>query len=85
MAVWYTARAMGWPTKAMTAAGLLAAAAIVIAALSGVQHLRKLVSQRGPRVVPLHRGEYPCNGSWLMRYSPQKGVLLAWSSSSSCC
>jgi uncharacterized membrane protein YdjX (TVP38/TMEM64 family) len=37
---------------------LAAAAAVVIAGLSGVRHLRKLVSQRGHRVVQLRRGEY---------------------------
>jgi uncharacterized membrane protein YdjX (TVP38/TMEM64 family) len=95
MAVWYTARTMGWPTKAVIAAVLLAvllvaavpvalfagvimmllghvagglvlfgasilaaAVAVVIAGLSGVRHLRKLVSQRGYRVVQLRRGEY---------------------------
>jgi uncharacterized membrane protein YdjX (TVP38/TMEM64 family) len=95
MAVWYTARAMGWPTKAVIAAVLLAvlfvaavpvallagvvmmllghivgglalfgasilgaAVAVVIAGLSGVRHLRKLVGQRGYRVAQLRRGEY---------------------------
>jgi uncharacterized membrane protein YdjX (TVP38/TMEM64 family) len=37
---------------------LAAAAAVVIAGLSGVRHLRKLVSQQGYRVVQLRRGEY---------------------------
>jgi uncharacterized membrane protein YdjX (TVP38/TMEM64 family) len=37
---------------------LAAAAAVVIASLSGVRHLRKLVTQRGFRVVQLGRGEY---------------------------
>jgi uncharacterized membrane protein YdjX (TVP38/TMEM64 family) len=95
MAVWYTARTMGWPTKAVLAAVLLAvllvaavpvallagvvmmllghiagglalfgasilaaAVAVVIAGLSGVRHLRKLVGQRGYWVAQLRRGEY---------------------------
>jgi hypothetical protein len=95
MAVWYTARTMSWPTRAVIAAGLLAVllvaavpvalfagvilillghvvvglalfgasilaagAAVVIAALSGVRHLRKLIRQQGPRVVQLRRGDY---------------------------
>lgn len=37
---------------------LAAAAAVVIAGLSGVRHLRNLVSQQGHRVVQLQRGEY---------------------------
>jgi hypothetical protein len=37
---------------------LAAAAAVVIASLSGVRHLRKLVSQQRHRVVQLRRGEY---------------------------
>lgn len=37
---------------------LAAAAAVVIAGLSGVRHLRKLVAQHGYRVVQLGRGEY---------------------------
>lgn len=37
---------------------LAAAAAVVIASLSGVRHLRRLVSQQGYRVVRLGRGEY---------------------------
>ncbi len=98
MAVWYTARTMDWPAKAVIAAGLLAvllvaavpaalfagvvmmllghvvgglalfgasvlaaAAAVVIAGLSGVRHLRKLASQRDYRVVHLRRGEYHYN------------------------
>jgi hypothetical protein len=98
MTVWYTARTMGWPAKAVIAAGLLAvllvaavpvalfagvvmillghvagglalsgasvlaaAAAVVIASLSGVRYLRKLVTQRGYRVVQLRRGEYHYN------------------------
>jgi uncharacterized membrane protein YdjX (TVP38/TMEM64 family) len=98
MTVWYTARTMGWPAKAVIAAGLLAvllvaavpaallvgvimmllghvvgglalfgasvlaaAAAVVIAGLSGVRHLRKLVTQQGYRVVQLRRGEYHYN------------------------
>jgi uncharacterized membrane protein YdjX (TVP38/TMEM64 family) len=95
MTVWYTARTMSWPAKAVIAAGLLAvllvaavpvalfvgvvlmllghvvgglalfgasvlaaAAAVVIAGLSGVRHLRRLVSQQRYRVVQLRRGEY---------------------------
>jgi uncharacterized membrane protein YdjX (TVP38/TMEM64 family) len=95
MAVWYTARTMGWPTKAVLFAVLLAvllvaavpvallagvvmmllghivgglalfgasilaaAVAVVIAGLSGVRHLRKLVGQRGYWVAQLRRGEY---------------------------
>ncbi len=95
MTVWYTARTMGWPVKAVIAAGLLAvllvaavpvalvigvvmmllghvvgglalfgasvlaaAAAVVIAGLSGVRHLRKLAGQRGYRVVQLRQGDY---------------------------
>ncbi len=95
MTAWYTARTMGWPAKAVIAAGLLAVllvaavpvallvgvvlmllghvvgglalfgasilaagAAVVIAGLSGVRHVRKLVSQRGYRVVQLRQGEY---------------------------
>jgi uncharacterized membrane protein YdjX (TVP38/TMEM64 family) len=95
MAVRYTVRTMGWSTKAVIAAGLLAvllvaavpaalfagvimmllghvvgglalfgasilaaAVAVVIASLSGVRHLRKLVRQQGYRVVQLGRGEY---------------------------
>ncbi len=37
---------------------LAAAAAVVIASLSGVRHLRKLISERPFRVVQLGRGEY---------------------------
>jgi hypothetical protein len=37
---------------------LAAVAAVVIASLSGVRHLRKLISRQGPRVVQLRRGEY---------------------------
>jgi uncharacterized membrane protein YdjX (TVP38/TMEM64 family) len=37
---------------------LAACAAVVIASLSGARHLRKLLTQRGYRVVPLDRGEY---------------------------
>jgi uncharacterized membrane protein YdjX (TVP38/TMEM64 family) len=37
---------------------LAAAAAVVIASLTGVRHLRKLVTQRGNRIVRLGRGEY---------------------------
>jgi len=95
MTVWYSARNMGWSTKAVLAMGLLAAllvaavpaaffvgvilmllghvigglalfgasilaagAAIVIAGLSGVRHLRKLVSQQRHRVVQLRQGDY---------------------------
>ena len=95
MTVWYTARTMGWPAKAVIAAALLAvllvaavpvalfaglvlvllghvvgglalfgasvlaaAGAVVIATLSGVRHLRKLVSRQGHRIVQLRRGEY---------------------------
>lgn len=43
---------------ALFGASILAAgAAVVIASLSGVRHLRKLVSQQGYRVVQLRRGE----------------------------
>jgi hypothetical protein len=43
----------------MFGASILAAAvAVVIAGLSGVRHLRKLVGQRGYRVVQLRQGEY---------------------------
>jgi uncharacterized membrane protein YdjX (TVP38/TMEM64 family) len=95
MTVWHTARTMGWPAKAVIAAGVLAvllvaavpvalfvgvvlmllghvvgglalfgasvlaaAAAVVIASMSGVRHLRRLVSQQRYRVVQLRRGEY---------------------------
>lgn len=95
MAVWYNARTMGWPAKAVIGAVLLAAllvaavpvallagivmmllghivgglalfgasilaaaVAVVIAGLSGVRHLRKLVGQQSYRVVQLRRGEY---------------------------
>jgi hypothetical protein len=37
---------------------LAAAAAVVIASLSGVRHLRKLFAERGYRVVQLGRSEY---------------------------
>jgi hypothetical protein len=30
----------------------------VIASLTGIRHLRKLVTQRGNRIVQLRRGEY---------------------------
>jgi uncharacterized membrane protein len=44
---------------ALFGASILAAvAAVVVAGLSGVRHLRKLVTQRGYRVVQLGRGEY---------------------------
>ena len=44
---------------ALFGASILAAgAAVVIAALSGVRHLRKLIRQQGPRVVQLRRGDY---------------------------
>jgi hypothetical protein len=95
MTVWYSARNMGWSTKALLAMGLLAAllvaavpaaffvgvilmllghvigglalfgasilaagAAVVIAGLSGVRHLRKLVSQQRHRVVQLGQSDY---------------------------
>jgi hypothetical protein len=95
MTVWYSARNMGWSTKAVLAMGLLAAllvaavpaaffvgvilmllghvigglalfgasilaagTAVVIAGLSGVRHLRKLVSQQRHRVVQLRQGDY---------------------------
>lgn len=37
---------------------LAAAAAVAVASLSGLRHLRKLVSLQGYRVVRLRRGEY---------------------------
>jgi hypothetical protein len=37
---------------------LAAGAAVMIAGLSGVRHVRKLVSQRGYQIVQLRRGEY---------------------------
>jgi uncharacterized membrane protein len=37
---------------------LAAAAAVVVAGLSGVRHLRKLLSRRDYRVVQLGRGDY---------------------------
>jgi uncharacterized membrane protein YdjX (TVP38/TMEM64 family) len=40
---------------------LAAAAAVAIASLGGVRHLRKVVSQQGYRVVQLRRGEYDFN------------------------
>ena len=44
---------------ALFGASILAAvAAVVIASLTGVRHLRKLVTRRGNRVVQLSRGEY---------------------------
>ena len=44
---------------ALFGASILAAGvAVVIAALSGVRHLRKLVSQQRYRVVQLQQGEY---------------------------
>jgi uncharacterized membrane protein len=44
---------------ALFGASILAAAgAVVIASLTGVRHLRKLVTQRGSRIVQLGRGEY---------------------------
>jgi uncharacterized membrane protein YdjX (TVP38/TMEM64 family) len=105
MSVWYGARTMGWSTRAVIAAGLLAVllvaavpaalfvgvilmlfghvvvglalfgasvlaavAAVVIASLSGVRHLRKLVSQKlagqklgsqqRDRVVQLRQDDY---------------------------
>jgi hypothetical protein len=93
MTAWYRARTMGWSTKAVVAAGLLAAllvaavpaaffvgvimmllghvigglalfgasilaagVAVAVAGLSGVRHLRKLVSQQRYRVVQLRQG-----------------------------
>jgi hypothetical protein len=98
MTVWYTARTMSWPAKAVIAAGLLAvllvaavpaallvglvmmllghvagglalfgasvlaaAAAAVVAGMSGARYLRRLVSRRGYRVLQLGRGEYDRN------------------------
>jgi uncharacterized membrane protein YdjX (TVP38/TMEM64 family) len=100
MSVWSATRTMGWSTRAVIAAGLLAVllvaavpaalfvgvilmlfghvvvglalfgasvlaavAAVVIASLSGVRHLRKLVSrklvsQRDGRIVQLRQGDY---------------------------
>ena len=95
MAVWYRARSMGWSSRAVIAAVVLAAllvaavpvalfagvilmllghvvgglalfgasilaaaAAVVVAGVSGVRHLRKLLSRRDYRVVQLGRGEY---------------------------
>jgi hypothetical protein len=44
---------------ALFGASILAAgAAVMIAALSGVRHVRKLIRQQGPRVVQLRRGDY---------------------------
>lgn len=44
---------------ALFGASILAAVvAVVIASLSGVRHLRRLITQRNYRVVQLHRGEY---------------------------
>jgi membrane protein implicated in regulation of membrane protease activity len=44
---------------ALFGASILAAvAAVVIASLSGVRHLRRMVSEQGFRVVQLGRGEY---------------------------
>ena len=40
---------------------LAAAAAVVTAAVSGVRHLRKLVTQAGHHVVRLRRGDYRYN------------------------
>jgi uncharacterized membrane protein YdjX (TVP38/TMEM64 family) len=97
MRVWYAARTMSWPTRAVIAAALLAVllvaavpaalivgvllmlfghglgglavfgasvlaavAAVAIASLTGVRHLRRLISQWNyrDRVVPLRSGEY---------------------------
>ena len=100
MTAWGTARRMGWPAKAVIAAGLLAVllvavvpaallvgvilmllghvvgglalfgasvlaavAAVVIAGVSGVRHLRSLLTRQGVSrpdypVVQLRRGEY---------------------------
>lgn len=94
---WYTGRGrtMGWPAKAVIAAGLLAvllvaavpaalltgviimllghvlaglalfgasvlaaAAAVVVAVVSGVRHLGRLVSRQRYRVVQLGQGDY---------------------------
>lgn len=44
---------------ALFGASILAAVtAVVIASLSGVRHLRKMVTQRGFRIVQLRQGEY---------------------------
>jgi hypothetical protein len=44
---------------ALFGASILAAgAAVMIAALSGVRHVRKLIRRQGPRVVQLRRGDY---------------------------
>jgi hypothetical protein len=44
---------------ALFGASILAAgAAVVVASLSGVRHLRKLVREQGSRIVQLRRGEY---------------------------
>lgn len=44
---------------ALFGASILAAAtAVVIASLSGVRHLRRLITERGYRVMQLGRGEY---------------------------
>jgi hypothetical protein len=40
---------------------LAAAAVVVVAGLSGVRHLRKLISQRGYQVVQLRQGDYHYN------------------------
>jgi uncharacterized membrane protein len=46
---------------ALFGASILAAgAAVVIASLTGVRHLRRLVTDRSFRVVRLGRGEYDC-------------------------
>jgi hypothetical protein len=37
---------------------LAAGAAVVVASMSGVRHLRKLISEQGDRIVQLRRGEY---------------------------
>jgi len=50
---------------ALFGASILAAvAAVAIAIASGVQHLRKLVTQRGYRAVQLGRGEYSYDQTW---------------------
>jgi hypothetical protein len=37
---------------------LAAVAAVVVASMSGVRHVRKLISEQGNRIVQLRRGEY---------------------------
>ena len=51
---------------ALFGASILAAgAAVVIASLSGMRHLRKLVGRQGYRVVRLGRGEDSNDRTWL--------------------